>query len=145
MLSQEYLKQFEERSQHVKVAFYRPGGPTAKVINWLRPFQKTKNFDEFATHMGKQNPWLKHTDQSIDDVVKYMHSKEPIHTMIARAMNRNPEKLAKRMGPRYQKHFSKKNPEAYAKAQQTVGRNRGYLHAGIGAGALGAGALAMGY
>ena len=144
MLSQEYLTQLDERSQHVKVAF-SPAGLDARLWNWMRPFQNKKMFSDFSKHFKSQQPWLKHTNQSMDDVVKYMHNEQPISTMFSRAFNRNPEKFATRAGKGFQKHFSKKNPEAYAKAQQTVGRNRGYLHAGIGAGALGAGALAMGY
>ena len=126
MFSKEYLTQLEDRSKCMKTAVIgflnKPGlsGVIGRLYNKVSPFQKSKQFAEFSKHFHKQNPWMKHMDTSMNDVTKYMHSEQPIFSTLSRAVNLNPEKMVKRLGPKYKDYIRKLNPADYDKAQQTL-------------------------
>lgn len=101
-------------------------------------------YNDFVKNLTKQQGWIKHTDQGVADVVKYMHDKQPLYTTFARTVHRNPEKFAKRIGEGYKQYYMKTNPEMYSVAQKALNRNRALKYTGAGAGALGAGAYLLG-
>jgi len=129
MLSETYVKKFEEKLEYVKTA-----SPANKFIGFLRPFGNMKKYESFAKAMKKQQPWMEHAGVNASNALQNLEDYHPIRSIVQRFGKLNAGNAAKQ-GKIYAQDFQKMYPEQFAAAQKKL--STGKLFKGVALGSAG--------